>query len=57
MSIVNFLNGYKTYIAGLGLFGLALYNASVGNYQTAMQNFLAGLTAVGLRAAIAQSQS
>jgi hypothetical protein len=52
-----FLSGYKTYVAGVGLFGLAIYQVSTGDYQTAMQSFLAALAAVGLRHAIAkQSQ-
>jgi len=53
MAIVNILSGYKTYIAALGLFGLAAYQLSVGQYDQAAQSFFAGLAAVGLRGAIA----
>jgi hypothetical protein len=54
MNMDNFLSGYKTYIAGVGLIGLALYQLSTGDYSAAAQSFLAGLTAVGLRHAIAK---
>lgn len=48
------LTGYKTYIAAAGLFGLALYQASQGNLEAAIQSALGALTALGLRNAIAQ---
>jgi len=52
---LNSLNGYKTYLAAAGLFGLALYQASVGQYDQAAQSVLAALAAAGLRGAIAKS--
>jgi len=57
MDIVNVLNGYKTYLAGAGLFGLALYQFSTGEYEQAGQSFLSGLTAIGLRHAIAKQKT
>lgn len=50
-------SGYKTYLAAAGLFGLALYDASVGQYEQAVQQFLAALAAAGLRHAIAKGQA
>ena len=52
---MNVLNGYKTYIAAAGIVGLALYQASTGLYDQAVQSFLAALAAAGLRNAIAKS--
>lgn len=46
------LAGYKTYIAAAGLVGLALYQVSVGQIDTAIQTALAALAAFGLRKAI-----
>jgi hypothetical protein len=54
-NILNAVNGYKTYLAAAGLVGLALYQASTGEYQQAVQSFLAALTAAGLRSAIAKA--
>lgn len=54
MSILDLINGYKTYIAALGLLGLAIYQASQGQYDQAMQSFMAALAAAGLRNAIAK---
>ncbi len=48
-NVVDILSKYKTYIAAAGLAGLALYQASTGDYQHAMQSFLAALAAAGLR--------
>lgn len=56
MSIVSIFQGYKTYVAALGLLGLALYQASLGEFETAAQAFLAALAAAGLRDAIAKSR-
>ncbi|VTS05335.1 hypothetical protein [Tuwongella immobilis] len=52
---MNFLSGYKTYIAALGLAGLALYQLSQAQFELAMQSFLAALAAAGLRDAVAKS--
>ncbi len=54
MQFLSRLSGFKTYIAAAGLIGLALYQLSVEQYATALQSFLAGLTAMGLRHAIAK---
>jgi hypothetical protein len=54
MQLLSKLSGFKTYIAASGLIGLGLYQLTVGQYATALQSFLTGLTAVGLRHAIAK---
>lgn len=51
-SILTILSGYKTYIAAIGLVGLAVYNLSVGDFASAGNNFLLALVAVGLRGAV-----
>lgn len=50
------LNGYKTYVAAAGLFGLAVYQLSQGQLDVAMQTLLGALAAVGLRHAITKGQ-
>jgi hypothetical protein len=52
--MLKFLDGYKTYLAGVGLIGLGLYQVSIGHLEQAGQSFLAGLAAFGLRSAIAK---
>ena len=54
-SILNVLTGYKTYIAAAGLAGLAIFQASTGDYPQAIQSLLGALTAAGLRHAIAKN--
>ena len=51
MSIL-FLDGYKTYLAGAGLIGLAVYQFSQGDYPAAWASLMAGLAAFGIRRAI-----
>lgn len=55
MNILNMVDGYKTYIAAAGLFGLSLYQLSAGQYDQASQTFFAALAAAGLRNAIAKT--
>lgn len=55
MNPINWLDGYKTYLSALGLLGLAVYQASEGAYQLALQSFLAALAAFGLRQAVAKA--
>lgn len=57
MAIMNLVSGYETYIAALGLVGLAVYQVSLGQYDQAGQSFLAGLAAAGLRNAVAKSSN
>ena len=54
-NVTNLLSGYKTYIAAAGLFGLAVYQLSQGQYDSATQSVLAALAAAGIRNAIAKS--
>ena len=52
MNPLDFLAGWKTYLAGAGLIGLALYQLSQGQYELAWQSLMAGLALLGLRRAI-----
>jgi subtilisin len=52
--ILGPLKGYRTYIAAIGLVALAIYHASVGELDKAIEVFLAALAAFGLRSAIAK---
>ena len=54
MQLLSKLSGFKMSSAASNLIGLALDQLTVGQYATALQPFLAGLTAVGLRHAIAK---
>ena len=47
--LFNLANGNKTYLAAFGLMGLAVYQLSTGDYTAALQSFMAGLAAMGLR--------
>ena len=49
---MNLFDGKKTYLAGFGLIGLSVYQFSQGDFPGAIQSFLAGLGALGLRHAI-----
>jgi hypothetical protein len=55
MAILNLVNGYKTYIAAIGLAGLAVYQFSQGQFDSGYQSILGALTAAGLRHAIAKA--
>lgn len=48
------LEGWKTYLAAAGLFGLALYQFSTGDYMTAWQSVMAALAVFGVRQAMAR---
>ena len=48
-------DGGKTYLAAAGLFGLALWQVSSGNYEPAIQSFLGGLAALGVRHAVSKA--
>lgn len=55
-NLFEIFNGKKTYLAALGLLGLALYHALVReDYQSAARSLLEALGAVGLRHAIAKN--
>jgi hypothetical protein len=51
---MDFLKGYKTYIAAAGLLGLAVYQFSQGDIDGAIQNVLAAFAAFGMRQAISR---
>lgn len=52
---MNALSGYRTYIAAVGLAGLALYQFSQGDYQQGVESFLAALAAFGIRSAVGKA--
>lgn len=47
-----FGSGWKTYVAGIGLIGLGVYQISQGQYEAALQSIAAGIAALGLRHAV-----
>jgi hypothetical protein len=48
------LTGLKTYIAGLGLVALGVYQISDGQVDTGYQTILEGVAVAGFRAAVAK---
>jgi hypothetical protein len=50
------MSGWKTYTAAAGLIGLAIYQATQGQYDQAIQSLMAGIAALGLRHAIAKGK-
>jgi hypothetical protein len=57
MGILNLFSGSKTYFAAIGLVGLAVYQATTGDYTQAIQSLMGALAAAGLRSAIANQTS
>lgn len=53
---MNILDGYKTYIAAAGLIGLAVYQASQGDLQSAIQSVIAAFGLFGVRHAISRGK-
>ena len=49
---MNVLKGCKTYLGAAGLFGLALYHLSQGDYQAALESLGQAIVAAGLRNAL-----
>ena len=49
---MSVLGGYKTYLGAAGLFGLALYQLSQGDYQAAFESLGQAIVAAGLRGAL-----
>jgi len=54
LNIFDVLPNMKTVLAAAGLFGLAVYQASQGDYIHAIQSALAALAVFGVRVAIAR---
>ncbi len=55
MNPLDILSGYKTYLAAAGLIGLAIYQASQGQFEPAVQSVLAALATLGMRHATAKN--
>lgn len=51
---ISLLDGWKTYIAAIGLAGKAAWEFSQGDYANAYQSLLLALAAFGLRSAVAK---
>lgn len=49
---LDWLPGWKTYVAGVGLIGLGLYQFSQGEFQAAIVSFTAGLGLLSARRAV-----
>lgn len=56
MNFFSFLEGYKTYFAAAGLFGLSLYQFTQGQFDVATQSLMAALAAFGLKDALARQE-
>lgn len=50
----NAFDGWKTYLAAAGLFGLALYQFSVGEMTSALESAMAALAVFGVRHAMSR---
>jgi len=48
MNPIALFDGYKTYIAGVGMIGLAVYQFAQGDVETAVKTLAEGLAIVGL---------
>lgn len=48
--------GQKTYVAAVGLICFAIYQATTGQYESAISTFLAALATFGMRSAISDKQ-
>lgn len=46
------LDGYKTYIAGIGLIALGVYQITQGQIEVGVQSIIAGLGMMAIRNAI-----
>ena len=46
---LDFLAGYRTYVAAIGLLGLAVYHFSIGQLDLAVTHLFAALAALGIR--------
>lgn len=55
MNLQKLLDGKKTYIAAVGLAGLAVFRATSGDIPGAIQDGLAALAAFGVRSAISKN--
>lgn len=52
MNPLDFLAGWKTYISGIGLIGLGLYQISQGNFQEGITSIIAGIGLLSARRAL-----
>ncbi len=50
---LGMLSGYRTYIAAAGLFGLGIYQISIGEIDLGIQTLLSACAAAGVRKAVA----
>ncbi len=57
MTLLQKLNGFKTYIAAIGLICLGVYQISIGQIPQGIHSLLTAFTAAGLRGAISAIKS
>ena len=52
---LTWLDGYKTYLGGLGMIGLGVYQLSQGEIQAGLQSLAEGLAVIGIGHKIAKA--
>jgi len=57
VTLLQKLNGFKTYIAAIGLICLGVYQISIGQIPQGIHSLLTAFTAAGLRGAISAIKS
>jgi len=45
---LDWLNGYKTYLGGLGMIGLGVYQISQGEVEAGLKSLAEGLAIIGI---------
>jgi hypothetical protein len=53
---MDILPGWKSILAAAGLTGLALYDASLGNYAGAWQSLMAAVAVFGIKMAVERNK-
>lgn len=56
VAFVGKTDGWKTYLAAIGLVGLAVYQLSQGQVEAAVQSLLGALAAFGIRRSVAKAE-
>lgn len=54
-SILSFLTTHATWVSAAGLVGLAIFQATSGNYAGAIQSLLGAFAALGIHLNVAQT--
>lgn len=48
MNLLAFLNGYKTFTAGIGFIGLGIYEVTQGNTDQGLAHMAEGVAVIGV---------